>query len=1087
MAYSLKINDLEINDGTTYAIMADSFKPAVPSLKTTYTDPALVDGQRLIADLLKRNNNDIPLSVRISASDKASLDIATGALLREIRKTDILLTLTQDGGLPTYYKCDPAAEIDAGVSWEIAYQKASMAIVSFTLPCNSGNIGDWQELDVVYGLGPYDTFTSASGSTFPGFVITGAFSATATTIGSDYLTGTCGAKATVTGTACTMTDADYIPVDENHHYNLQALMKTASADTLLTLDLRCYDSANTLLDTLHLITSADTIGTAWYDILGYLGRDIIAPTTDLSATYQWPAGTTKIKRYASAVQDTGADTLYIDSFLFTDSEYLTDYRYSAAFGINIPPEVILGDVPVPCDIYLSDAWRPAEWQSVNSGLYTNLTSVDGISATNIAAVGFYGELLQYDGTKWTPQTTGTAEHIHSLSMYDATNAWFCADNSVLGLYNPTTGVTSLTSFTYAENLTAPTFASTWVYSWDNGSLAEKTSDGMGGYYAALKVCLTSYSTSASRAYVASETLTLNRDTNPYFDIAYTYNCSHYTSGTARLDAHLYCYDSGGTLQSTKWIDSVNITGTVGATSRTVLVGNLPEHNATNNYFKLVFSLVTQDSAYYAQVNITAASVKRSASAYTLNGICALDANKQLCVGDNLSVLKRNGGSWAQVAMNPVTLGVDGTASLRAVSMISGHAWAVGDRGTILHSTDDGATWTTQTAPNSYVNFYGVLAISSTAIYAVGSQSTIIFSNDAGANWRTIESKPGLNTYTGISGSSTSVIYAVRSDGNIVAYDSTNEVFTASATVNAKLAGCYIYSATVGFAVGNSGKLFAGINTPAAFPGTALAIGQHNAYAENWNPVVKSTDGTKLISWFRNRSIYRRFPTGATTTFKFPLSGHRGRFLPSISVGLSVGAESDTCTLKGRLLTNTGTAITTYDTGQSESFSVDGNGDFSEGAFVNPKLSPITLPTHFVSENADDNKITQELQVTMPTISSGYSYLDCLTLIPVRRAFTLISAIPSGTKTVILDSSDNIAVSSLNGTIEQSAIIDASTVTDSPRFLADPYGMNMAGVVVRNTSIASSPAADGDMKLTPRVNIKLRYLPQYLLTRRAGDA
>ena len=116
MAYSLKINDLEINDGTTYAIMADSFKPAVPSLKTTYTDPALVDGQRLIADLLKRNNNDIPLSVCISASDKASLDIATGALLREIRKTDILLTLTQDGGLPTYYKCDPAAEIDAGVS-----------------------------------------------------------------------------------------------------------------------------------------------------------------------------------------------------------------------------------------------------------------------------------------------------------------------------------------------------------------------------------------------------------------------------------------------------------------------------------------------------------------------------------------------------------------------------------------------------------------------------------------------------------------------------------------------------------------------------------------------------------------------------------------------------------------------------------------------------------------------------------------------------------------------------------------------------------------------------------------------------------
>ena len=71
--------------------------------------------------------------------------------------------------------------------------------------------------------------------------------------------------------------------------------------------------------------------------------------------------------------------------------------------------------------------------------------------------------------------------------------------------------------------------------------------------------------------------------------------------------------------------------------------------------------------------------------------------------------------------------------LRAVHFLDAQlGWAVGDGGTILHTSDGGATWTAQTSGMAGV-LYGIHSELSRA-WAVGDAGTILVTTDNGANW-----------------------------------------------------------------------------------------------------------------------------------------------------------------------------------------------------------------------------------------------------------------------------------------------------------------------------------------------------------------
>jgi photosystem II stability/assembly factor-like uncharacterized protein len=66
-----------------------------------------------------------------------------------------------------------------------------------------------------------------------------------------------------------------------------------------------------------------------------------------------------------------------------------------------------------------------------------------------------------------------------------------------------------------------------------------------------------------------------------------------------------------------------------------------------------------------------------------------------------------------------------------------HGWAVGDAASILHTSDLGATWTTQTPPSGVtVSLLGVTAHDRLHAVAVGMDGTIIATANSGSHWTT---------------------------------------------------------------------------------------------------------------------------------------------------------------------------------------------------------------------------------------------------------------------------------------------------------------------------------------------------------------
>ncbi len=114
---------------------------------------------------------------------------------------------------------------------------------------------------------------------------------------------------------------------------------------------------------------------------------------------------------------------------------------------------------------------------------------------------------------------------------------------------------------------------------------------------------------------------------------------------------------------------------------------------------------------------------------TLWAVAALDSSIVLAAGEYGTILSTTdgGASW--------TLQSSGTTNhLRGVSFVDANTgWAVGGGGTILSTTDGGATWTPQSSGTT-VALHGVSFVNANTGWAVGEQGTILKTDNGGGVW-----------------------------------------------------------------------------------------------------------------------------------------------------------------------------------------------------------------------------------------------------------------------------------------------------------------------------------------------------------------
>lgn len=177
-------------------------------------------------------------------------------------------------------------------------------------------------------------------------------------------------------------------------------------------------------------------------------------------------------------------------------------------------------------------------------------------------------------------------------------------------------------------------------------------------------------------------------------------------------------------------------------------------------------------------------------------------------------------------------------------------YTVGNGGTIIYS-ENGTDWTAQTS-NTPNNLNAVWGSSATNIFAVGDYGTILHSSNEGTTWTTRTSNTS-NSLNAIWGSSTTDIFAVGNYGTIVhSINGTDWVVQTSSTAY-NINGIWGSSATDVFAVGDYGTILHTSNSGTAWTaqtsGTSYSlnavwgISSDNVYAVGDHGTVLHYNGT----------------------------------------------------------------------------------------------------------------------------------------------------------------------------------------------------------------------------------------------------
>ena len=177
------------------------------------------------------------------------------------------------------------------------------------------------------------------------------------------------------------------------------------------------------------------------------------------------------------------------------------------------------------------------------------------------------------------------------------------------------------------------------------------------------------------------------------------------------------------------------------------------------------------------------------------GIDAFNASRVFAAGDGLFMTNTGGKPWTS-RTGGSTAALNNTAAASADEV-----WAVGAKGTILHSGDGGAYWETQ-ASGTTKSLEGVSALDPGRVWAVGASGTILFYN--GTSWSGQTSGTTRALYS-VCALDPRHAWAVGASGTILFYNGTSWTGQPSGTTRAL--GCVFgFDSSHVWAVGDRGTI-----------------------------------------------------------------------------------------------------------------------------------------------------------------------------------------------------------------------------------------------------------------------------------------
>jgi photosystem II stability/assembly factor-like uncharacterized protein len=242
------------------------------------------------------------------------------------------------------------------------------------------------------------------------------------------------------------------------------------------------------------------------------------------------------------------------------------------------------------------------------------------------------------------------------------------------------------------------------------------------------------------------------------------------------------------------------------------------------------------------VDFTAQSTPTS---QTLRAIESTDGASAWAVGDGGTILHTTseGATWT-VQSTPTT------ATLRAVSFSDGrHGWAAGENGTVLGTTDGGRTWNRQFTSTTQT-LKSIFFASNWSGWAVGDRGTVLHTGDGGVTWLA-QSAPTTATLNSVTFSSETTGEAVGDGGTYVFTGNGGKSwFSASTPTTAALSARYALTPTSACSVGASGTVLRTTNdgatwAPQSAPSTSTLSGVE--FADPSHGMAVGSSGTVLFT------------------------------------------------------------------------------------------------------------------------------------------------------------------------------------------------------------------------------------------------
>jgi len=134
-----------------------------------------------------------------------------------------------------------------------------------------------------------------------------------------------------------------------------------------------------------------------------------------------------------------------------------------------------------------------------------------------------------------------------------------------------------------------------------------------------------------------------------------------------------------------------------------------------------------------------------------------------------------------------------------------NGWAVGDAGTIVHTTDAGVSWAAQVSSTSF-SLRAVWFTSAQVGYAAGFGGTIMRTQNAGANWSRITTLAAGENLNDICFTDSERGWAVGANGLIARTGDGGATWTKSFPTSQELQGVSFSDTTNGWAVGQGGVI-----------------------------------------------------------------------------------------------------------------------------------------------------------------------------------------------------------------------------------------------------------------------------------------